>query len=170
MNRIASGLARLVRLALLGLLLLPAGSALAGDTDIGCGPGTQIWDGNSGVAPKVLGATTNGSFGLQTFGITFGTLGCNKGGTVTADARLRSFAAANLDRLARDMARGEGEVLSSFAHLMGVAEADRPAFGGFAKQHFAEIFSGDSVTEREVLASLTELMSRDGTLSVYIDG
>ena len=65
MNRIASGLAQL---ALLGLLLLPAGLALAGDTDIGCGPGTQIWDGNSGVAPKVLGATTNGSFGLHSPG------------------------------------------------------------------------------------------------------
>ena len=55
-----------------------AGEVRAGDTDIGCGPGTKIWDGQTGVAPKALGATTNGSFGLQTFGITFGTLGCNR--------------------------------------------------------------------------------------------
>jgi hypothetical protein len=155
-------------LALVGLLLLvPTGAALA-DPDIGCGPGTQVWEGNTGVAPKVLGATTNGSFGFQTFGITFGTLGCNQGGTVTADARLRSFAAANLDRLARDMAQGGGETLDTFAHLMGVTEADRPAFNVFAKAHFAEIFSRDSVTEAEVMASLTELMSHDATLAVYV--
>jgi hypothetical protein len=158
-------------LALAGLLILvPTGAALAGDTDIGCGPGTQIWEGNTGIAPKVLGATTNGSFGLQTFGITFGTIGCNQGGTVTADARLRSFAAANLDQLARDMAQGEGETLDTLAYLMGVSEADRPALNALAKAHFAEIFGGDSVTEAEVMASLTELMSHDETLAVYVGG
>jgi len=163
MDRITRGLA----LASL-LFFIPAGAALAGDPDIGCGPGTQIWKGNTGVMPKILGATTNGSFGLQTFGITFGTIGCHQGGTVTADARVRYFASANLDRLARDMARGDGETLDTFAHLMGIAEADRPTFNAFAKAHFAEIFAGDSVTEEEVLASLTALMSRDATLAAYV--
>jgi hypothetical protein len=155
------------RLILIAILILaPAGAALA-DPDIGCGPGTQVWEGNTGVAPKVLGATTNGTFGLQTFGITFGTLGCHQGGTVTAEVRLRMFADANLDALARDMAQGEGETLDSFAHLMGVSDADRPALGSFAKAHFAEIFSGDDVTSSEVLASLRRLMADDATLAVY---
>jgi len=164
MDRITRGLA----LASL-LLFIPAGAALAGDPDIGCGPGTQIWVGNTGVMPKILGATTNGTFGFQTFGISSGTLGCHQGGTVTADARLREFAAANLDRLARDMARGEGETLNTFAHLLGITEADRPTFNAFAKAHFAEIFAGDSVTEGEVLTSLTALMSRDATLAAYVE-
>jgi hypothetical protein len=163
MDRITGGLA----LASF-LLFIPAGAALAGDTDIGCGPGTQVWEGNTGVPPKVLGATTNGSFGLQTFGISFGTLGCNQGGTVTADARLRYFASANLDRLARDMAQGDGETLDTFAHLLGITEADRPTFNAFAKAHFAEIFAEDSATGEEVLASLTALMSHDATLAVYV--
>ena len=72
--------------------------------DIGCGLGTQLWAGNEGLVPKVLGATTNGTFGNQTFGITTGTLGCSQEGVITADARLRMFAGANLDNLARDMA------------------------------------------------------------------
>ena len=152
---------------MVSLMLVPVGAALAGDTDIGCGPGTQIWDGNSGVAPKVLGATTNGSFGLQTFGITFGTIGCNQGGTVTADARLRHFAAANLDQLARDMAHGEGETLATFAHLLGVSETDQPAFFAFTKAHFAEIFAGDRVTEVQVLTSLDGLMADDPRLAAY---
>ncbi len=152
------------------LILAPAGGALAGDTDIGCGPGTQIWDGNSGLAPKVLGATTNGTFGLQTFGITFGTIGCNSGGTVTADARLRHFAAGNLDQLAEDMARGDGDALETFAHLMGIPEQDRPVFYGFAKQHFAEIFAGDEVTERDMIAALQGLLADEDTLAVYVGG
>jgi hypothetical protein len=148
------------------VLLVPAGAALA-DPDIGCGPGTSVWQGSKGVVPKVLGATTNGSFGFQTFGISFGTLGCHQGGTVTADARLRMFAGANLDRLAREMAVGEGEVLATFAHLKGVAEPDRPAFYAFSKAHFAEIFSGDDVTENEVLGSLDRLLASDAQLAIY---
>jgi hypothetical protein len=148
------------------IALLPAGVSLA-DPDIGCGPGTSVWQGSKGVVPKVLGSTTNMSFGFQTFGISFGTLGCHQGGTVTADARLRMFAGANLDRLAREMAVGEGEVLAAFAHLKGVADADRPAFYAFSKAHFAEIFSGDDVTEIEVLGSLDRLLASDSQLSVY---
>ncbi len=154
-------------LVLMALLLVPAGAAFA-DPDIGCGPGTQIWQGNSGVAPKVLGATTNGSFGLQTFGITFGTLGCNQGGTVTADARLQHFAAGNLDRLAEDMSRGEGEALETFALLMGIEDTHRPAFYRFTQAHFAEIFASEELTEVEAIASLTALMARDETLGVYV--
>jgi hypothetical protein len=147
-------------------LLLPVGAAFA-DPDIGCGPGTVIWQGSKGLLPKVLGATTNGSFGLQTFGISFGTFGCHTGGTVTANARLRMFAGANLDRLAREMAVGEGEVLATFAHLKGIAPADQPAFYAFSKTHFAEIFAGDDVTEYDVLGSLDRLLSSDTQLAVY---
>jgi hypothetical protein len=147
--------------------LVVAGAAAAGDPDIGCGPGTEIWLGNTGVAPKVLGATTNGSFGLQTFGITFETFECGQG-KVRKVAVLHTFAAANLDRLARDMARGDGEMLRAFAHLMGVAESDRPAFYAFTKAHFAEIFAGEVVTERDVIGTLSTLMADDATLSAYV--
>jgi len=153
---------RIILTAALAAGLLVAGPALA-DPDIGCGPGTQVWKGQSGIAPKVLGATTNGSFGLQTFGITFGTLGCNQGGTVTAQERARVFADANLDRLARDVARGDGETLRALAHLMGVPEAEQAAFRSAAKQRFAEIFSGPDVTSVEVLAQLREILADDAT-------
>ena len=36
------------------------------------------------MVPKILAATTNGIFTNQLLGITFGTLGCRQGGTVTA--------------------------------------------------------------------------------------
>lgn len=149
------------------LILAPAGAAFA-DPDIGCGLGTQLWEGNEGVAPKVLGATTNGSFGNQTFGITFGTIDCNQGGVVTVQAQLRMFASANLDRLARDMAHGEGEVLDTFAYLMGISEADRATFFAFTQAHFVDIFAGDDVTAGEMLTSLQRLMAEDARLAAYV--
>jgi len=158
----------MARFALVALLLLAPAAALA-DPDIGCGPGTQIWAGNSGLMPKVLGATTNGSFGLQTFGITFGTFNCHQG-KVTADARTRAFAAANLDALARDMAQGDGEVLATFAGLLGVSDADRAEFYAFTQRNFARIFANENTTEVDMLASLEQLMAEEPQLAVYAKG
>ena len=53
-------------IAAVALASAPFTSVLA-DDDIGCGAGTIIWEGQSGLVPKVLGATTNGIFGNQTF-------------------------------------------------------------------------------------------------------
>ena len=157
----------MARFFLMALLLLAPVAALA-DPDIGCGPGTQIWAGNSGLLPNVLGATTNGTFGLQTFGITFGTFNCTKGGgKVTADARTRAFAAANLDSLARDMAQGDGEVLATFAGLLGIADTDRAEFYAFTQHNFARIFAGDDVTSNDVIASLRSLMAEEPALEAY---
>jgi hypothetical protein len=156
---------RIILLAL--LLVVPAGAAFA-DPDIGCGLGTQMWEGNKGLAPKVLGATTNGSFGNQTFGLTFNTIGCNGTGTVTADARLHLFAGANLDRLARDMANGQGETLDAFAQLLNVQPSDRPAFAEFTRAHFPEIFAGEGeVTAAAMLTSLRGLLAQDARLAGY---
>jgi len=148
------------------LTVVPAGASFA-DPDIGCGPGTQIWHGSKGVLPKVLGATTNGTFGMQTFGITFGTLGCHQGGTVTADARVQMFASANLDRLARDMAAGQGETLDAFAQLIGIRDGDRPAFYAFTQAHFADLFASNEVTSTEMLGSLERLMASDPQFATY---
>ena len=147
-------------------LALP-GVALA-DPDIGCGLGTQIWTGSKGIAPKVLGATTNGVSGSQTFGITSGTLGCNQGGTVTADAKVRIFTGANLDRLARDMAVGGGETLDAFASLLGIRAEDKPAFFRMTQARFADLFAGDAVTAGAMLTSLEREMARDPRLAAYL--
>jgi hypothetical protein len=145
----------------------PGGGASA-DPDIGCGLGTQIWTGSKGIAPKVLGATTNGVSGSQTFGITSGTLGCNQGGTVTADAKVRLFTGANLDRLARDMAVGGGETLDAFASLLGIRDADKPAFFQMTQSRFPELFADDAVTAGALLESLERAMASDPRLAGYL--
>ena len=106
------------------------------------------------------------SFGFQTFGISFGTLGCHQGGTVTADARLRMFAGANLDRLAREMAVGEGEVLAAFAHLKGSPKPTGPP-STRSRRRTSPRSSGDDVTEYQVIEALDRLLASDSQLSVY---
>ena len=157
------------RVLVAAAILFASGAVVAtADDDIGCGLGTQLWVGKEGTIFKVLGATTNGTFGNQTFGITSGTLGCEPGGVIEANARLQMFAGANLDTLARDMARGEGETLDAFAHLMSIADADKPHFFRFTQAHFGDIFAGDAVTAGDMLATLKGLMAEDAKLSAYV--
>ncbi len=148
-------------------VLATSGVALAGDPDVGCGWGTMAFRGQTGVAAKVLAATTNSSLGNQTFGISSGTAGCKRGGTVTADARLTMYASANFDQLASDMAAGEGESLETLAHLLGVPVPDRSAFFTLTQANFATLFAGDEVTAGEMLGTLKRLMAADARLAPY---
>ncbi|MBX3024656.1 DUF3015 domain-containing protein [bacterium] len=157
---------RTLVLAAIGVML-SGGVALA-DPDVGCGWGTMAFKGQTGVAAKVLAATTNSSLGNQTFGISSGTAGCKQGGTVTADARLQMYASANIDQLASDMASGRGESLDTLAQLIGVADADKPAFFAFAKRNFGALFPADQVTAGELLTALKGLMATDALLAQYV--
>jgi hypothetical protein len=113
--------------------LLAAGSSVAmADNDVGCGVGTQVWAGQKGVVPKILAATTNGIFTNQLLGITFGTLGCRQGGTVTA--QVVTFTNENAEALARDMAVGQGESLNVLAELMQIKPQDKDVSSKFQKQ------------------------------------
>lgn len=133
----------------------------------GCGLGTTVWEGQSGVGPQVLAVTTNGTFGNQTFGITSGTLGCNQN-DVIASAEVRQFAAANLDNLAKDMARGDGETLASLAVAMQVEPEDQPLLFATFKSNFTRIFPTDDVTSEDVLVAMRDVMTENEALARYV--
>ncbi|WP_260259202.1 DUF3015 domain-containing protein [Vibrio intestinalis] len=146
---------------------LPMSNIALADQDIGCGLGTMVFDGKSGKVFKVLGATTNGTSGNQTFGITFGTLGCDGNGTITSSEKLAMFIDGNIDNLARDIAKGEGETLATLSEVWGVQEADKAAFNALAQENFAEVFKSENVTSEEVFANLNNLVAADATLAGY---
>lgn len=146
---------------------LAATSSLAmADKDVGCGVGTQIWEGKTGVVPKILAATTNGILTNQLLGISFGTLGCGQGGTVTA--QVVSFTNNNAESLARDMAVGQGESLNVLAELMQIKAEDKAHFFSTAKANFAEIYAEDNQNTLQVLASLQKVMAEDTVLKAYV--
>lgn len=153
--------------AVAALAMLPFSNVVLADSDIGCGVGTMIFDGKQGKVFKVLGATTNGTSGNQTFGITFGTLGCDGTGTINSAQKLTLFIDGNLDNLARDIARGEGETLATLSEVWGIQAADQAAFNQLAKQNFAQVFQSENVTSQEVFANLNALVSQDKALAAY---
>ena len=111
------------------LFSVQAGLAMAAnpDTGPGCGLGKLAWGeykGQKEIAPQVLQATTNGTFGSQTFGISFGTSGCTNDGKVMSEHKTTMFASLNFERSA-EMAQGRGEHLASLATLMGDQRAPR---------------------------------------------
>jgi hypothetical protein len=150
----------------LGLVVAPA-TMVRADNNVGCGLGTQIWEGKEGLVFQILAVTTNGIFGNQTLGITTGTLGCKTGGKIMAEHRLHMFAGGNIDRLARDMAVGQGETLTALAQLLQIPEGDRAAFYLLAKDNFAEIFSSEETTAGDMLTALDRLMAGDARLQRY---
>ena len=148
------------------LISLPAGAAMAKDST-GCGAGTMIFEGQSGLVPQVLAVTTNGISGNQTFGISTGTLGCDTDGTVQASARATQFASANMEKLAHDMAAGGGETLASLADVIGIAEVDRSTFYQAARDNFSSIYVGADTTAGELVDNLGKVMAEDQKLSAY---
>ncbi len=154
-------------------LSLAAGIAHAQEGNVadssGCGVGTILWKGQSGPAPQILAVTTNGTLGNQTFGITSGTLGCTKDGVVSPPAEVRMLTISSLDNLAKDVARGEGETLTSLAAAMKVEERDQPLLFATLKSNFTRIFPSDSVSADQVLVSIERVMVEDEVLARYVD-
>lgn len=154
------------------LTVIGTSSAFAAKTSAdssGCGFGTQTFEGKKGVGPQLGAALLNGISANQLFGISFGTLGCNKAGRVTSPENVKRFASNNLDGLTRDIARGDGERLESLAELMGIDDQHKSTFFSVTQQNFATIFSSDNVTVEQVLASLQGVMAADPTLRRYVE-
>ncbi len=161
MRAVGLGLA----LAMTVVVALP-GAARA-DDNIGCGWGSMLWEGKDTLPYQVLGMTTNGILGNGTFGVSSNTNGCQRDQVIKVEHRLNMFAGANIDRLARDMAVGEGEALTTLADLMGIEEADRASFYRLTQARFGKIFSSDDVTSGEMLANLDAAMAGDAKLARY---
>src|ERR1039457_1348770 len=75
----------------------------------GCGLGYLLLSNrDNDKVTQVIGATTNGTFGTQTFGISSGTSGCTEDGAVKVANATEVYADVNLDSLRHEMAMGKG--------------------------------------------------------------
>jgi len=148
------------------LTALPT-AAFAVDNVGTCGWGSKLFAGQKGVAPQVVAVTTNGTLGNQTFGITSGTSGCTQDGVVTSNWMTAAFIDGNMNRLAVDMSRGQGESLSAMAALIGVEASDTVAFNSAMQKNFTSIFSSSEVTSVEVAAAIKSALSSDESLAKY---
>jgi hypothetical protein len=154
--------------ALLGFVI--SGPALAEEkpaNNVGCGLGSMAFEGETEVGPQVLAATTNGSSGNQTFGISSHTLGCAKNGKVIVPEKMAMFIGPNMNHLTEDMSRGQGETLATLAYVIGIEDQDRARFYAATQENFARIVPSPDVTAAEVAVSIEAVMREDATLRRY---
>lgn len=121
----------------------------------GCGLGSMMIENQNTVAKQILAATTNGTFGNQTFGITTGTLNCNKPYTVVSNEKIEKFVADNMDALAIDIASGSGENLDTLSRLMKIE--DRVSFSKTLKANFSKIYSSSDVSSADVIDAIVTI-------------
>ncbi|BAK72399.1 MAG: DUF3015 family protein [Arcobacter sp.] len=122
----------------------------------GCGLGSLVIKNQNTVVLQVLAATTNGTSGSQTFGITSGTSNCDKPSNFVSNDKLNKFVAENMDELALDISAGHGETLQTVAKLMNVENTD--AFSAKLQANFSNIYSNQDVTSANVIDSIAKYM------------
>lgn len=136
--------------------LMLSSNALAVDST-GCGLGSMAWRGQSGMVPQILAVTTNGFLFNQSFGITFGTSGCDPNGRVTGGTgrMVLAFVENNMEQLAMDASRGQGETLETLA---GIMEIDKNELAEKVQSNFAVIFPDENVDAVQVTLNLFEVV------------
>ncbi len=146
----------LVASLMLGAAVMVSAPAYAIDST-GCGLGSMAWRGQSGILPQVAAVTTNGTFGTQTFGITFGTSGCDPNGRVTGGTQkmVLAFLENNLEQFAMDAAAGQGETLTTLA---GIMDMDEKTVAEKTYQNFAVLFPNENVDAVDVTLKFYQIM------------
>nr|WP_321267415.1 DUF3015 family protein [uncultured Sulfurimonas sp.] len=128
-------------------------SAMAGvNSQTGCGLGSMIIKDDSSAVMLALQATTNGTSGNQTFGITSGTSGCSKTKFVMNE-RAQEFVASNMDTLAKEIAVGHGESIDTLAELLKVE--DTATFSATLQSNYNSIYTSKSVKMADVLDNIS---------------
>ncbi len=135
------------------------GVGFADQNNTGCGLGSIVFEGKEGLVSQTCAATFNGICANQLFGITSGTLNCKQSETLWANEELNRFVADNMDNLARDIAKGNGEYLYTLAVLMDVPQGERTSLYSKLQANFSNIYTSDKVSHVDVLKNIETVVS-----------
>ena len=124
----------------------------------GCGLGSLLLGDEPGLV-QILAATLNGIAGNQTFGITSGTLNCEKQAKFSSNEILNNFVTANMDNLAKDIAAGKGESLETVTELMKIPAEKRSVVYSKLQTNFSAIFSSENVEAADVIDNIVMLVN-----------
>ena len=143
-------------------LVLTSGVASAADVygTAGCGLGSMAFGDKKGFI-QVLAATTNGTFGTQTFGITSGTSNCDE--TRAGKGSAKIFIEGNREALAKDAARGNGETIDTLSQLAGCKDAK--AVGTALQKSFSQLFPGETTPAEQVSQNVMGALRSDASLA-----
>lgn len=118
----------------------------------GCGLGNIVFGGKDS---QVFAATTNGTFGSQTFGISSGTSNCVDSAR-SKRAGIENFVEANRLALANDAARGEGETITNLSKLLGCQ--NEALVGAQLKANYSTVFSNENWSANEASENIRNVL------------
>ncbi len=130
-------------------------SSSAFATNVGPGLGYILIGDKTGAAWDLLASFLNGIYWNQYFAITFGTSGYDKG--LVSMTETNQFVADNMDALAADIAKGEGEYIDTLSSMLNVS--DSVAFKAALQNNFDEIFTSADVSAEEVTNKIYSFVS-----------
>ncbi len=140
-----------ILLSVVATLALTTSVMATPNSQTGCGLGSMVIKDNSSAVMLALQSTTNGTSGNQTFGITSGTSGCKKTKLVMNE-RAEEFVASNMDILAKEIAMGHGESISTLAELLNVS--DVATFSASLQSNYNSIYTSQKVEMNDVLDNI----------------
>ena len=140
------------------LVLIGSTFAFATDSNTGCGLGDMIFGDPDSTVLLSFEATTNGTSGNQTFGITSGTSNCQKPAKFVQNDRLQQFVAQNMDSIASDIAMGGGESLDTVTELMEVPSSQRAELSSALQANFTKIYPSADVTSAQVIDNIAAVI------------
>jgi hypothetical protein len=126
----------------LGVAILSVGSvatAKAKYGPAGCGLGSIIIGTKPGIM-QLLGSTSNGTSGNQSFGITSGTLNCDASPDVWVQQEQEHFIAHNLANLAVELSQGGGPTVEGYSNVFGCPIDMSTHFTSTLRSSYSRIF------------------------------
>ncbi len=150
------------KLVLMLVLLLPVSVFAKNYGMAGCGLGSAVISENGFL--QVFAATTNGTSGNQTFGITSGTSNCTADGVVVHDVEKIAFVESTKVQLKTEMAQGSGEFLAALGNLYQCDNSVLPIFNKTAQENINNIFTPDA-TATDSVKILNDIIKSNKELS-----
>ena len=154
----------MMKRSLYAVIVVAAFGAVAhagGHNDAGCGLGSMLFKEDKPIH-QIVAATTNGTSGNQTFGITTGTLGCSSGGLIKTSKERAVFTATNFRALEKEFAAGKGQYSASLAAMSG---CQLQAFQTFVKARYEHLIPSAATTPVQLLNNLDREISEDAAMS-----
>lgn len=124
----------------------------------GCGAGGMLMEGKHDKVMQVIASIVNEYVGFQTSSITSGTAGCKTEG-LPADFFAKTFIDANRSNLEVEIARGEGQSLTTLAEVMGCQDA--AWVSSKLQSSYGEIFPTSQRTTDQVYSDITNVLKQD---------
>jgi len=143
-----------IRIVISVIMLFSVSCLYADNT--GCGLGTALFKGKSGKVLELFAITTNWSTYSQFCAITSGTSGYTEDGMIGINL-VEVFVADNMDSLASDIAKGEGEYIDALASLMKVD--NKKTFKTKLHKNFYKIYPTKEITSKEVVANIKKIQN-----------